>query len=413
MEAAASDPLRAFLTYVTGSNDTSKPPDVDDRIWNLNDHGAWKQSSKFPVYALSASAGSSMMTQLGLYNGNLSAVPFGSNITTLYSPNENDYIRIWTKIHVSTSSALPTIWVFILVCVGVLLAFVALVSLLMHYIQRRRRKSLERRVASGEVNLEAMNIKRVRVPIEHIETFPLFTYNYEPPPDSPPSSPWSPRIPGQARILHDHTNHDHGQGMGATSAPTTMTEEKALASPRSTVTGFTNTSTATDYQPHCTICLEEYKNRISIIRELPCGHIFHPDCIDEFLSENSSLCPLCKASMLPRGYSPPITNAMARRERAVRRLRGQVTESEEGGGGQLQGGGRLQIWRTGFTRKLYRPSSNAEAVAVQQSPHRHSPTAEARMRMRNLAGIGSDDGQGSEGQPRWKRATFTVFPGFR
>lgn len=413
MDAAALDPLRGFMVYMPGSNDTTKPPDVDDRIWNLHDHGAWKESSKFPVYALSSSAGTNMMTQLGLYSGNISSVPYGSDITALYSPNEHDYIRIWTQIHISTPSALPTIWVFVLVCVAVLLAFVAFVSCLMHYIQRRRRSSLERRVASGEVNLEAMNIKRVRVPIEHVEKFPLFTYHYEPTPASPPTSPMSPRIPVHARMRDDRISRDLGMGAVEASALTNKAEEKPLASPRSTVTGFTNTSNATDYQPHCTICLEEYENRTSIIRELPCGHIFHPDCIDEFLSENSSLCPLCKASMLPPGYSPPITNAMVRRERAVRRLRGRVTDIDDGGGEQLQERAPMRNWHRGFTRKLYRPSNSPAAVAVQQAPDRHSPTAEARMRMRSLAGIGSDDGEGSEGQPRWKQVTRAVFPGFR
>lgn len=415
MAAAASDPIRGLITYVPGSNDTTKPPDVDNRIWNLYDHGAWKESSKFPVYALSANAGSDMMTQLGLYSGNVSSVPYGSNISALYSPNERDYIRIWTEIHISTPSALPTIWVFILVCVAVLVAFVAFVSCLMHYIQRRRRSSLQRRVASGEVNLEAMNIKRVPVPLEHVEKFPLFTYHYEPTHASPPSSPISPRIPNHAHVRDNRISQEleAGPGPAAAPSPTTMIEEKALASPRSTVTGFTNISTATDYQPHCTICLEEYENRTSIIRELSCGHIFHPDCIDEFLSENSSLCPLCKASMLPPGYAPPITNSMVRRERAIRRLRGHVTDVEEGDGEQLQDGGPTRTWRSGFTRKLYRPSSSAAAEAVQQAPERHSPTAEARLRMRTLAGIGSDDGEDSEGQPRWKKVTRTVFPGFR
>lgn len=400
MEAAASDPLRGFITYVPNRNTSDKPPDVDDRVWNLHDHGAWKSSSKFPVYAISGSAGLSMMAELGLYSGNVSSVPFGADIAALYSPSEEDYVRIWTEIHVSTPNTLPTIWIFILVCIAVLLAFVALVSCLMHYVQRRRRLSLERRVATGEVNLEAMNIKRVRVPIEHVERFPLFTYNYEPKHTSPPPSPMSPRITTLARSRDNSLTIDGTQS----GAPTPPVSEKALASPRSTVTGFTNTSTATDYQPRCTICLEDYENRVTIIRELPCGHIYHPDCIDEFLSENSSLCPQCKAPMLPRGYCPSITNAMVRRERAIRRLRGQVTVED----GELQE--RPSNWRNNFTRKLYRPSNNA-TNALQETPSRHSPTAEARMRMRTLAG--NDGAESFDGQPQWRRLIRTVFPGFR
>lgn len=399
MEAAASDPLRGFITYLPTA-DSDKPPDVDDRVWSLHDHGAWKSTTKFPVYAVSGSAGRSMMIPLGLYSGNVSSVPYGANISALYGSSDDDYVRIWTEIHVNTPSSLPTIWIFILACIGVLFAFLALVSFSMHYIQRRRRTSLERRVAAGEVNLEAMNIKRVRVPIEYVEKFPLFTYNYEPTRNSLPPSPMSPRV---ARVREDKFSGDESQP----SATNYTVSEKGLASPRSTVTGFTDVSTATDYQPKCTICLEDYENRSTIIRELPCGHIYHPDCIDEFLTEVSSLCPQCKAPMLPKGYCPPITNAMVRRERAVRRLRGQVLVED----GELQEG--TSNWRSNFKKKMYRPSNNAPNP-VQQAPSRQSLSSEARMRMRALAGADMlSEADSSEGRPQWKRVTRTVFPGFR
>lgn len=402
MRAVANDPLRGLITYIP-SNSTEKPPEVEDSVWSLHDHGAWRTENKFPVYAVSGSVGSSMMAQLALYSGNVSSVPYGENITALYSPSADDYVRIWTEIHITTPNTLPTIWVFILVCIAVLIGFVALVSCLMHYVQRRRRSSLQRRVMSGEVNLEAMNIKRVKVPIEHVEKFPLFTYNYEPKAISPPASPMTP-CPAYTP-MHTRDTSTGSDGLRSGTAVSTF-PEKALASPtaRSTITGITNTSTSTDYQPRCTICLEDYDNRISIIRELPCGHIYHPECIDEYLSENSSLCPQCKASMLPKGYCPQITNAMVRRERAVRRLRGQITIEE----GEMVS---VNNWRTNMKKKLFRPSQRP-ADAVQTMPTRPSPTAETRMRMRSLARVELDDAQSLDGRPTWKRATRTVFPGF-
>lgn len=402
LEAVTDDPLRGFITYIPG-NSTDKPPAAEDRAWSLHDHGAWRTESKFPIYAVSGAVGTSMMTQLGLYSGNVSSVPYGANITALYSPSADDYVRIWTAIRVSTPNTLPTIWVFILVCIAVLVGFVGMVSCLMHYVQRRRRSSLQRRVISGQVNLEAMNIKRVRVPMEHIEKFPLFTYNYEPKSSSPPASPMTPCPAYTPMHTRDASKSSDGLRI-ATTIPTFS--EKSLASPtaRSTVTGITNISTSTDYQPRCTICLEDFDNRVSIIRELPCGHIYHPECIDEFLSENSSLCPQCKASMLPEGFCPPITNAMVRRERAVRRLRGHVTVED----GEMV---TVNDWRTNIKKKLFRPSNNADST-IQDLPARPKPTAETRMRMRSLAGE-SDDAQSLDGGPTWKRATRTVFPGFR
>lgn len=393
LEAASVDPIRGFITYLP-DNDTKTPPGVHDEVWNLHDHGAWQSSSKFPVYAVSGAVGASMMAELGLYSGNVSSVPYGDNITELYSPSADDYVRIWTAIRVSTPDNLPTIWVFILVCIGVLITFVALVSALMHYIQRRRRTSLRHRVMSGEVNLEAMNIKRVPVPMQHVAKFPLFTYNYDTTLSGSPPSPTSPRAPSKAQVRDESS-----ASAGPSSKHTHTLSEKGLTSPtaKSTVTGFTNVSTSTDYQPRCTVCLDEFENKVTIIRELSCGHIYHPECIDEYLSENSSLCPQCKASMLPKGFCPDITNAMVRRERALRRLRGRIIVEDGAAEGAANG------WRTNFTRKLFRPSNNASNV-VQRVPTAQirSPNDETRTRMRSLAGLDADDSQSWDGRPRCK-----------
>lgn len=386
LQSAAYDPIRGFITYVP-DNSTTKPPGDSDKTWELHDHGAWKSDSKFPVYAIPGSAGASMMAQLALYSGNVSSVPYGSNITELYSPNSNDYVRIWSEITVMTPNTLPTIWIFIVVCIGVLLAFIAIVSCFMHYIQHRRRISLELRVRSGEVNLEAMNIKRVRVPIEHVEKFPLFTYNYEPTYASPPTSPTSPRLPDAARLQEDDTGLHLVKAAGADIIVPGHTT-------RSTTTGLTVNTTSTDYQPKCMICEEDFEVRLTIIRELPCGHIYHPDCIDEYLSSNSSLCPLCKASMLPKGYCPEITNAMVRRERAVRRLRGSITVEDAELESQPNG------WMGNLRRKkLFRPSRDL-ANAVIEAPPRHSPSLHTRMRMRDLAGDETSEGHAWDAPPK-------------
>lgn len=321
LTAATVDPIRAYITYKP-DNGSEKPPGVKDEQWNLHDSGAWKTNSKFPIYAVPGMMGSAMMEALSLYSGNVSSVPYGENITAMYSPDADDYVRIWSQIHLATSDMLPTLWVFILVCIAVLLLVVAAISCLIYYIQRKRRTSLQRRVASGEVNLEAMNIKRITVPIEYVEKFPLFTYNYEPKPNVSPPSPTSQQGPAQGHVRN--SNKSVGEATLRTPAPTVS--EKALASPavRSSVAGLTAASNATDRQPTCRICSEDFQNRVTIIRELPCGHIYHPECVDEVLSEQSSLCPRCKASVLPKGYCPKITNAMVRRERAIRRLRGRV-----------------------------------------------------------------------------------------
>ena len=46
----------------------------------------------------------------------------------------------------------------------------------------------------------------------------------------------------------------------------------------------------------CAICVEDFQEG-SDVRVLPCDHVFHPKCVDEWLSNHSSLCPLCKLNV--------------------------------------------------------------------------------------------------------------------
>jgi hypothetical protein len=65
-----------------------------------------------------------------------------------------------------------------------------------------------------------------------------------------------------------------------------------------------NASQLSHSQTICAICLEDFLPASSTVRELPCGHIYHPECIDVSLTRNSSLCPLCKKSVLPPEFYP-------------------------------------------------------------------------------------------------------------
>ncbi|KAF4855155.1 putative RING finger membrane protein [Colletotrichum siamense] len=306
LASARLDPIRAFIFY-RPNNSTREPQGADSPIWDLDDNDAWRTQNRFPIFAVPGAQGNKMMRQLSLYSGNLSSIPYGDQIQDIYDPHDNDYVRIWTELTVKDRDSVPAMWTWILTVVGVVIFIIACLSLTMHLVQRRRRISLRRRVLSGEVDLEAMGIKRITVPINHVKGFPLFTYSFQPEMVSSPATtrpPKSVRSPRSQRTVSE------------SAAPKSRARRSSVNSATSTV--------ATNFQPQCHICLENYVDRESIIRELPCGHIFHPECIDEFLSLNSSLCPICKRNMLPRNYCPKITNGMVRRERAVRRLRERV-----------------------------------------------------------------------------------------
>jgi hypothetical protein len=61
-------------------------------------------------------------------------------------------------------------------------------------------------------------------------------------------------------------------------------------SPAPSVVSAISTRTNT---PVCAICLDSYAMDASV-RRLTCGHIFHQDCVDEWLLERSSRCPICR-----------------------------------------------------------------------------------------------------------------------
>lgn len=57
----------------------------------------------------------------------------------------------------------------------------------------------------------------------------------------------------------------------------------------------------------CTICLDDFVAGDKV-KELPCGHSYHKSCIDPWLLQKSSLCPLCKQSIQGGGvdlHAPP------------------------------------------------------------------------------------------------------------
>ncbi|EWG38475.1 hypothetical protein FVEG_14895 [Fusarium verticillioides 7600] len=48
--------------------------------------------------------------------------------------------------------------------------------------------------------------------------------------------------------------------------------------------------------PSCLICISEFRQGAQA-RSLPCGHRFHPRCIDPWLLERSINCPVCRANV--------------------------------------------------------------------------------------------------------------------
>lgn len=186
----------------------------------------------------------------------------------------------------------------------------------MHLLQRRRRQSLRRRVRNGEVDLEALGIKRLTVPQDLLNEMPLYVYG-----SGVPASRTATNASDTGLSGHEE------KATGSAPSANVASKLRPAQAPRTTSYHPTPLS-----QPTCPICLDDFvpataEEEGTTVRELPCHHIFHPECVDTFLRDSSSLCPMCKKTALPQGYCPRvITNAMVRRERNVRQLRQRIID---------------------------------------------------------------------------------------
>lgn len=449
--AARRASTRSIFVYQPGQGN-ARPPVLNDASWNLQDGGRWQSVNTFPTYALSSTTGSIIMNQMGLYSGNLTSVPNGEELATTF--DRRDYIRLWAQVATGSDTQLPSLWVFLVIVLAILIVAVTCTSVAMHIIQRRRRRDLHRRVLEGEVDLEALGVKRLTVSQETLDKLPIYTYTGE---SSSSSEKSEVQVPppalGVATPFLDIET-------GAKAHPLA----RRLSTPSST--GATSTAWS---QATCPICLDDFEANETKVRELPCRHIFHPDCIDQFLLQNSSLCPMCKQSVLPPGACPVnITNMMVRRERHIARMRAQGTSSStaqsdisstsaaqqpvhihpppSGPLGSLRGriGGAMAGRRIfsapertqsrpadiemGNSNTTTTPSSALPHISEQRTPTSATPTNAqacapaqnrrewARQRALHLLGnrhAPASDIQEEHTGPRWRRTLDKVFPGFR
>lgn len=348
------------------------------------------------------------MQQLSQYSGNVTTVPNGHELANEYQPS--DYIRLAAEVNLARTANLPSLWVFLLIVLAILIFIIGSTSFAMHWIQRRRRERLRRRVATGEVDLEALGIKRLTVPQEVLEKMPAYVYN-----------------------LGGNEKQDEAGVMESTGAsvyPPSISPTSEDAYTISTSTTHAHKGQLYS-QPTCAICLDDYTPGETMVRELPCRHIFHPECIDSFLRENSSLCPLCKKTTLPKGYCPAlITNAMVRRERMVRRIRERLpAEDAEPSVATYEhrvmsvprvrdalrsatAGGRRVFSAPARTTPSVTPSSSELGVEMRANPDNRREWA----RQRALALLGPrratlDPELEATRRPRWRKVVGRIWPG--
>ncbi|MCJ1439333.1 hypothetical protein MMC27_008725 [Xylographa pallens] len=446
LSSARANGARGLLTYLANDAATTPPPPPTDIAWSIGGSLTWGAATGYPVYALQPSDGVQLMLQLSFYSGNMTDAPNGHLLTEEF--DSRNYVRLYTSVNTGSPSRIPSLWVFLLIVLGMFLVIIAITSFLMQYVQKRRRQTLRRLIASGDVDLEALGIRRLQVPKEFLDKLPLFVYvindeakemgisatplrnttddfrdeHFAIPETDSSSCNIRPLQIAPADILLGHWQSDLQRNLPSAS---TLPHRQLPYS-----------------QPTCPICLEDFISNETIVRELPCRHIYHSECIDPLLREYSSLCPVCKGKVLPVGYCPTeVTNAMVRRERLIRRMRERVNievDPQEGESGRsLSMGRRL----ASFHRRLSRSNrsyqrtivgTNALAFynypAVRQtgngfeesgnSPQTniHNPVSNWVQSRANVNPELQTPHQATTNQntslPIWRRAVHSAFPGF-
>lgn len=215
----------------------------------------------------------------------------------------------------------PSLWSFILAILGVIFIIGIVLVIWFRWLNARRRTALQQRIRDGELDVENLALNQMKSPRAVVEALPLYAYPGASEADLSNQEQTSATETNPEEEIHPSTPRRHDPATPEPTSPMTEIQKPEPAVIKPGIDGQSSPSlqssrpdsTIRHNQTCCAICLDDYVVGSSMVRELPCGHIFHSGCIEVFLLEQSSLCPLCKRSVL----SPILSSPASDRDSAV------------------------------------------------------------------------------------------------
>ncbi|EAA66540.1 hypothetical protein AN0441.2 [Aspergillus nidulans FGSC A4] len=263
LDAARRAGSEALMFFLPASDDT-KPPPPADSTWLLHGESSWESENMYPVYAIPGPAGIALMKQLSWYSNNRTLPQDQSNEFVALSESESWRVLLFSVIDLGLDGS----------------------------------DSHTSHLGSGSCDsrgradvVEGAATERMEAEKEDAEAEAHMT-KY-----------------GSYVKAEETTDAEQGPKTANAESGNTPLQPCPYRpfSPTTAYSGFCcprHIKRLSHPQTICAICLDDFIPASSTVRELPCGHIYHPECIDMSLTQSSSLCPLCKKSVLEPGCFP-------------------------------------------------------------------------------------------------------------
>lgn len=244
--------------------------------------------------------------------------------------------RSFTRVGVTLSSSTQTksfeIWIFSIVAFFGLFGLLNLSGIWFCYKNSVRQRSLYQRMEKGEIIHEGLDTLQLTVPPAFLNSLPIrvfgndeskrlglnkqqdMSFSYVHINSSLSDAALEETNDTEESLTETNkfeSSNDESTSISNKSFPES-TSEKTSPNSASVVSLYdisnspghknNNCNVHQISQTKCRICQVDFVEGENGIRELPCLHIYHAKCIDPVLTTFTSICPICKVSVIPPSH---------------------------------------------------------------------------------------------------------------